>query len=164
MSASVRDEPASILRPDIAAETAVEEGTLTESFTAVIGFPSGGSELDADALAELEQVRASTQFTQTGAIILRAHGDSAGSDVANERASEARGLAVAEWLIAAGAEPRRIDVIVFGEQNPTLPNAMPDGSPNEAGRAANRRVEIEILAPPADGQPEAGVSEPGDQP
>lgn len=155
-------EPVSILRPDVEAETAGPENPPLENYLATIGFPEGGSELDADALSVLDQVQASEQFALTGAIILRAHSDSAGSDTANERASQARGLAVAEWLIAAGADPRRIDVIVFGEQNPTAPNALPDGSPNEAGRAANRRVEVEILVPQTDASPDT-VSEASDE-
>jgi len=155
-------EPVSILRPDVEAETAEPEAPPLQSHTATIGFPEGGSDLDADALAALEQVQATQQFALTGAIVIRAHSDSAGSDAVNERASEARGLAVAEWLIAAGAEPRRIDVIVFGEQNPIEPNALPDGSPNEAGRASNRRVEIEILAPSSDA-PEDVPSEVSDE-
>ena len=157
-----QSEPVSILRPDVEAETAGEEQKILESFTATIAFPEGGSELDADALAALEEIQASEQFALTGAIILRSHSDSAGSDAANERASEGRGLAVAEWLIAAGADSRRIDVIVFGEQNPIEPNALPDGSPNEAGRAANRRVEVEILAPPSEA-PEEAASEVSDE-
>lgn len=140
-------EPVSILRPDVEAETEKKDVAATESFSATVGFPEGGTQLDADALAVLEQVKSSEQFAGSAAIILRAHSDSAGSDAVNERASEARGLAVAEWLIAAGADPRRIDVIVFGEQNPVEPNALPDGAPNEAGRAANRRVEVSINEP-----------------
>lgn len=146
-NASERVEEVSILRPDVEAETQQQAEPSTESYTATIGFPDGGDELDADALAALEQVAASEQFAGSAAIILRAHSDSAGSDTVNERASEARGLAVAEWLIAAGADPRRIDVIVFGEQNPLETNALPDGAPNEAGRAANRRVEVSINEP-----------------
>ena len=156
-------EPVSILRPDVEAETNVTVSQPAESYKATITFPEGGSDIDADALAVLEKVKAAEQFGQNGAIVLRAHSDSAGSDEANERASQARGLAVAEWLIAAGADPRRIDVIVFGEQNPIEPNALPDGSSNEEGRARNRRVEIEILAPSAI-EPEVAPSEAGDVP
>ena len=76
--------------------------------------------------------------------------DAGGSDEINARASEARGLAVAEWMIERGVDPNRIDVIVFGEQNPIEPNALPDGSPNEEGRALNRRVEV-LIVPPGQG-------------
>lgn len=151
-------EPVSILRPDVEAETADAEEEILENFVDTIGFPEGGSEFDADALAALENVQASEQFSRSGTIVLRAHSDSAGSDAANERASQARGLAVAEWLIAAGADPRRIDVIAFGEQNPKEPNALPDGSPNAAGRAINRRVEVEIFTQPNEA-PEDAASE-----
>jgi outer membrane protein OmpA-like peptidoglycan-associated protein len=143
-------EPVSILRPDVQAETENPDAQPAQDLRVTIGFPEGGSELDTEALAALEELVATSQFASSAAIVIRAHGDSAGSDTANERASEARGLAVAEWLIAAGADPRRIDVIVYGEQNPIEPNALPDGSPNEAGRAINRRVEVEILAQPSE--------------
>lgn len=164
-------EPVSILRPGVeekavAPEEETEEAEAEaplQNYSATVGFPEGGSDLDADAIAVLEQIQATPQFGLTGAIIIRAHSDSAGSDAANERAAEARGLAVAEWLIAAGANPRRIDVIVFGEQNPIEPNALPDGSPNEQGRAINRRVAVEILAPPSDAPAESS-SEVSDQP
>lgn len=155
------DEAVSILRPDISSPIAIEEPQPDESYTATIGFPEGGSDLNADAIAALEQVRASEQFAGPGAIILRTHSDSGGNDTANARASEKRGLAVAEWLISAGADARRIDVIVFGEQNPAEPNALPDGSPNEAGRAANRRVEVEILSVPSTA-PKDGASKASD--
>lgn len=141
------DEPVSILRPD------VEQPDLPppplEPLNAVIGFPDGGTELDADAVAALETVLASEQLGTGAPIVLRAHSDAGGSDQANADASEERGLAVAGWLIDKGVAEERIDVIVFGEQNPIEPNALPDGSPNEAGRAANRRVEILIVPPVA---------------
>jgi OOP family OmpA-OmpF porin len=35
-------------------------------------------------------------------------------------------------------------VIALGETRPIAPNAKPDGSDDSAGRARNRRVEIEL--------------------
>ncbi len=49
-----------------------------------------------------------------------------------------------------GIAETRIEVIALGEQNPIEPNALPDGAPNEAGRAANRRVELSVLVPEND--------------
>ena len=143
--ASEDDQTVSILRPDIE-QPELPEMPL-EALRVTIGFPDGGSELNEAARSKLEEVFASEQLAQGGPIILRAHSDAGGSDRANERASQARGLAVAEWLIGKGVASDRIDVIVFGEQNPVEPNALPDGSPNEAGRAANRRVELAISTP-----------------
>ena len=158
-SPSPSAEAVSILRPDV--EAPAEVPAPVESLEATVGFPEGGSELDDDALDALQEVAASAQFALATPIILRAHSDSSGSDAANARASEARGIAVREWLVEAGADPERIELLVFGEQNPLEPNALPDSTPNEAGRAANRRVEIEIL--PLAGEAEDAASEASDE-
>lgn len=133
----------SILRPEVEQAGAIEKPPL-EPLRVTIGFPDGGSELDADAVASLEGVIASAQIATGLPIVLGSHSDSAGSDMANERSSQARGVAVARWLINQGIDAERITVIAFGEQNPIAPNAKPDGAPDEAGRAVNRRVEILI--------------------
>lgn len=155
------EAPVSILRPDI------EQPNLPppplEPLNVTIGFSEGGDKLDVDAVAALEQVLASKQLASGAPIVLRGHSDAGGDDDPNMRASEARGLAVAGWLIENGVDEDRIDVIVFGEQNPVEPNALPDGSPNEEGRAANRRVELLIVPLPDGGElapekPDAEVS------
>ena len=153
-------EPVSILRPDVELEVPVEP---LEPLDATLSFAEGGRELGEDALTALEQVVSSEQFAQGGAITLRGHSDSGGSDDANMRASLARAEAVRDWLVENGAEPERITVIAFGEQNPVEPNALPDGSPNEEGRAANRRVEISI-AVDADGEVDATETAPAGEP
>ena len=79
------------------------------------------------------------------------HSDSGGSDEVNIRASLERAEAVRDWMVANGVAEERITLVAFGEQNPAAPNALPDGSPNEEGRAANRRVEIVVAS---DGPPE----------
>lgn len=134
-------ETVSILRPDVEIERPVAP---LEPLATTIDFAEGGSALDDDAVAALEQVRESEQFEEGGAITLRAHSDAGGSDEANMRASMARAEAVRDWLIENGADEERITIIAFGEQNPIEPNALPDGTPNEEGRAANRRVELSI--------------------
>lgn len=155
------EEQVSILRPDVEAELEELEAEELEPLDVTIGFPEGGVELDAAAIAALESVLASEQIALGGPIILGGHSDSTGSDTINERAAEARGLTVAGWLIEQGVDSSRIDVIVFGEQNPVQPNALPDGAPNEEGRAANRRVVITVPLPIED-NPIPALSEPGD--
>ena len=139
-------ETVSILRPEIEPPEVKPTPEEVGPYQAVIGFPEGGTALDEAALAALEAALASEQLGQGLPITLGAHGDSEGTDSANLKASEKRGLAVAKWLIDNGVDAARITVIAFGEQNPVQPNANPDGSPNEEGRAANRRVEITITA------------------
>lgn len=136
------DEKRSIFRPEFQVEPieALEPQGVLETR---LLFPEG-AELTEEARAELATVLASPQVAEGGEIVLRGHSDSGGSDEANMRASQARADAVRDWLIENGVAEERITLIAFGEQNPEAPNALPDGTPNEAGRATNRRVEIEV--------------------
>ena len=109
-----------------------------------LGFPDGTSELTEAARAELATILKSPQMGEGGRIVLGGHSDSDGSDEANETASRERAEAVRDFLVENGVDEERIEIIAFGEQNPIEPNALPDGSPNEEGRAANRRVEVTI--------------------
>lgn len=71
------------------------------------------------------------------------HTDSHGSDIYNQRLSQARAQSVADYLIAHGIDKSRIvEVKGYGEGQPVAPNKKPDGSDNPEGRAKNRRVEI----------------------
>lgn len=110
----------------------------------VLSFADGTPELTEAVRAELATIVDSPQVAAGGAIILRGHSDSDGTDEANLDASRDRAEAVRNFLIEAGIAEERIEVIAFGEQNPVEPNALPDGSPNEQGRAANRRVEVMV--------------------
>lgn len=144
------DEPVSILRPDVEQPEPEQEPVQPETLMTVIGFPEGGAELDSSAIAALRGVLKSEQMKTGGPIVLRGHSDAGGNDAVNQRASQERAEAVRDWLTDQGVDEKRISIIAFGEQNPVKPNALPDGEPNEAGRAANRRVEIEIPLLPLD--------------
>lgn len=138
-------EKRSIFRPEFQVEP-IEALEPRGALETRIAFPEG-AELTEEARADLATVLASPQMGEGGTVTLRGHSDSGGDDEANLRASQARADAVAEWLIENGVAQERIVVIAFGEQNPVAPNALPDGTPNEAGRATNRRVEIEVSVP-----------------
>lgn len=138
------ETPVSILRPDVEQPPQIDEMMKLETR---ISFADGGSDLSEEALAELATVRESPQLAEGGPIELRGHSDAGGSDDANMRASTARAEAVKEWLVEMGVAEDRITIIAFGEQNPVEPNALPDGSPNEKGRAANRRVDVTVRLP-----------------
>lgn len=62
--------------------------------------------------------------------------DSIGADAYNEGLSHRRAQAVADYLIAHGANASNITVKGYGESNPVASNDT------EAGRALNRRVEL----------------------
>ena len=139
------DEPRSIFREEPKAE-ALGAALAPElpPLETTISFADGTAELTEAARGELATVLESDQLEAGGSVVLGGHSDAGGSDAANLRASQNRAEAVRDFLIANGVAEGRITVIAFGEQNPVQPNALPDGSPNEEGRAANRRVDITV--------------------
>jgi outer membrane protein OmpA-like peptidoglycan-associated protein len=77
---------------------------------------------------------------------VRGHTDSRGSDEYNDRLSQQRADAVKEFLEDRYPNLRgRIHAVGRGEREPVAPNEI-DGRDNPAGRALNRRVEIEFDA------------------
>ncbi|MEW5736526.1 MAG: OmpA family protein [Thermodesulfobacteriota bacterium] len=75
-------------------------------------------------------------------IIVKGHTDSTGSEEYNQKLSENRANVVKNFLIGEGVAPSRITAIGFGKSVPVADNST------EAGRAQNRRVEIEVKSPP----------------
>jgi OOP family OmpA-OmpF porin len=71
-------------------------------------------------------------------LVVTGHTDDIGSDGYNLRLSQRRANAVKKQLIALGIVPDQIETRARGEREPVVSNAT------EEGRAANRRVEIEI--------------------
>jgi len=76
---------------------------------------------------------------------VRGHTDSKGSTTYNQGLSERRADAVKELLERKYANlVGLISARGFGETRPIAPNESPDGTDDPAGRARNRRVEIEF--------------------
>jgi len=146
----------SIIRDDLADSEPLPPPPLA-ALDGRIGFPEGGADLSDSATADLDTLLQSPQMKAGGPVILRAHSDAGGPGEANQRASQARGEAVRDYLVENGVDEDRITIIAFGEQNPIAPNAKPDGTPNEPGRAANRRVEVHVALPNED---ESDMAEP----
>lgn len=68
------------------------------------------------------------------------HASSDGDDAYNQRLSEQRAASVQSYLVGQGMQPVRARAIGMGETQPIADNST------QAGRAANRRVEI-LLTP-----------------
>lgn len=71
-------------------------------------------------------------------VVVKGYTSSEGSDDYNMRLSENRAKVVANTLIGYGVNPNRVTSLGMGESSPVGDNAT------EAGRAQNRRVEIEV--------------------
>jgi len=70
---------------------------------------------------------------------INGHTDSDGSDDYNYNLSQRRATSVANFLSYSGIDPRRFVIRGYGESQPIASNAT------AAGKAANRRVEIQIV-------------------
>ncbi len=102
-------------------------------------FRSGSSELSPAARAEIAGVVGGIRkMSKVTAIRVAGHTDSSGPDAANQSLSEARANAVRDALIEDGIDGALISATGYGESRPIADNAT------AAGRASNRRVEIEI--------------------
>ncbi|MDF8332846.1 OmpA family protein [Novosphingobium cyanobacteriorum] len=87
----------------------------------------------------LDKVAASLSQYPNSLIDVYGHTDSTGSAAYNQRLSENRARAVADYLSSRGVSAARIRSQGFGMTQPVASNAT------EEGRAANRRVEIKIV-------------------
>ncbi|MBB4086528.1 OmpA family protein [Sphingomonas carotinifaciens] len=87
----------------------------------------------------LDQVASTlSQYNQTY-IDVYGHTDSTGSDAYNQTLSERRAVSVADYLASRGVQRARIGTRGFGKTQPI------ESNDTDAGRAANRRVEIKIV-------------------
>jgi outer membrane protein OmpA-like peptidoglycan-associated protein len=87
----------------------------------------------------LDQVAQTLNAYPSTMIDVLGHTDSVGGDEYNQRLSEQRAQAVASYLMARGVSQARIAIRGYGETMPIADNG------SEAGRAANRRVELKVV-------------------
>jgi outer membrane protein OmpA-like peptidoglycan-associated protein len=106
-------------------------------------FDTGSANLRAESNATLEELMRGLLVAGATAVEIHGHTDSAGSADANRDLSERRAFAVQNWLTAHAPRnfpEQRFRVFAHGASEPLEPNQT------EAGRAANRRVEIVLIA------------------
>jgi len=131
---------------DLRARTAGTDVQVTrEGDNLVLNIPSGitfaydSADVQPQFKRTLDQVADTlAQYNQTY-IDVYGHTDSTGSDAYNQTLSERRATSVADYLAGRGVQPARIGTRGFGESQPIASNDT------DAGRAANRRVEVKIV-------------------
>lgn len=103
-----------------------------------ITFPVNQSDIKPGFYETLNSVAiVLNEFNQT-LVSVYGHADSTGSDSYNQALSERRALSVAQYLASQGVSGERLRSVGLGESQPIASNDT------EAGRAANRRVQIVI--------------------
>ncbi|KAA9331257.1 OmpA family protein [Adhaeribacter soli] len=135
------DKQAEELRRDMkgAKVERVGEG-IKITFASGILFNTNSAELRPQSQADIQTLAGTLKKYGDTNVIVEGHTDATGSDAINQPLSERRAQSVANYTIAQGVEPSRITTQGFGSSKPVADNST------EAGKQANRRVEIAIFA------------------
>lgn len=106
-----------------------------------IPFVTGRAEFNPAAIKDLERLKNSLLVASNTAVEIHGHTDNVGDPAKNMQLSEARAFAVKAWLEKQAPVnfKGRIKVFAHGQTQPLVPNAT------DAGRAQNRRVEVDLL-------------------
>lgn len=101
-----------------------------------IQFQRDESELSAETTRKLYPLATLLKDESRRSIVIEGYTDSGGTEDYNAELSERRAMAVRDFLVSAGIDPRRISVRGYGEEHPIASNDT------ERGRRENRRVEV----------------------
>jgi SH3 domain-containing YSC84-like protein 1 len=101
-----------------------------------IHFATGQFAIPADAEGILSEVATQLKAHPEWDWEVQGYTDNVGDKTANQKLSEQRATAVANWLTAHGVERARLTVKGYGESQPVADNSTAEG------RAKNRRVEL----------------------
>ena len=97
-------------------------------------------------------LRALRTYTTITRLRVEGHMDSTGNEIDNQRLSEARAVAVVDWLTSHGIDRRRLNPVGCASCDPLFPNDTPDHM------ARNRRIEFDIET--IEDQPVEGATAP----
>lgn len=104
-----------------------------------LNFASGSDRISPSSYKELDELADFLLQNPSLVIQLEGHTDFAGNADANMRLSEARVIAVQEYLIDKKVKKNRIFTKAFGGTNPVTQDR------SDEGRAINRRVEVRFI-------------------
>ena len=103
-----------------------------------INFEFGSSVISQSSMQTLQEIYSSIVTAEGLKVGVYGHTDNVGSPEANRALSEKRAQAVKDFLVKKGIPSNRIESMGLGEDEPISDNST------EAGRAANRRVQIKL--------------------
>lgn len=135
------DKQAEELKKDLegAKVERVGEGILI-TFESGLLFKTNSSELEPATKSNLTDLAGTLNKYDDTNILVEGHTDNTGQDDYNQRLSERRADAVQSYLVSQGVDASRLTTRGYGEGQPVAAND------SDAGRSANRRVEVAIYA------------------
>lgn len=99
-----------------------------------------------DARPQLDKLAELIKAQAPPSTVIEGHTDTKGDDAYNQRLSDARAVAVRDYLIGVRTvDGTKLTTKGLGELRPVAPNATAEGGDDETGRQKNRRGEV-ILA------------------
>ena len=114
----------------------VRQDTIKLNLSSEVSFDYNRASLKPSFYPALNKIASVIRQHDKTSVEVIGHTDSRGSEEYNQRLSERRAEAVANYLIGRGVDPSRITTSGRGESEPRATNST------EAGRQLNRRVEI----------------------
>jgi outer membrane protein OmpA-like peptidoglycan-associated protein len=121
------------------AETKRTEQGLVSKLKSDILFDTGKAQLKTAATDNLTKMADIMKKYPENVLTVKGYTDSTGSKAINTKLSEQRASAVKNQLVAGGIPASTITVVGMADANPVA------GNDTAAGRAQNRRVEIEVV-------------------
>ena len=110
------------------------------TFDSGILFDTNKSDLRAASMSEIQKMAEVLKKYPDTNVLVEGHTDASGSDAINNPLSQRRAQAVANYTVSQGVDASRITTQGYGSSQPIADNTT------EAGKQANRRVEIAIFA------------------
>ncbi|WP_282121825.1 DUF5723 family protein [Algibacter mikhailovii] len=122
-------------------EAEVTEAVQKElnDYARVILFNFGNAEIKAESTQTLLEIVKILNEFPSAKFTIEGHTDSIGSYEVNQNVSDERAKAVKAFLVNNGVDSSRLTAIGYGERKPIATNMY------KAGRAKNRRVEINLV-------------------
>lgn len=104
----------------------------------IVYFEEGKDVLTSESVAAFAQVKADILKRGAAEVTVIGHTDRVGSLASNDELSRQRAAMVRDALVAAGLDPKLIEIAGRGEREPLVPTA------DEVAEPKNRRVEISV--------------------
>jgi outer membrane protein OmpA-like peptidoglycan-associated protein len=108
------------------------------AYAKTILFDTGKATIKSESAGVLQNIIGILQEYPNAKFNVEGYTDSVGSEASNQKLSQERASSVMNYLITNGVASDRLNAKGFGESNPI------DSNKTAAGRANNRRVEINL--------------------